>query len=137
MRNKVYQWVLALLLCSSSSAFAKFSYEGILTDSSGVSLDIQSVQFQIQILNPASSCVLYQETHNLITGIDGYFSLVAGAGSRVDVGSYPFNQVFQNVFNKVFRHVFGQVFRHVFRQVFKHVFQQCKCSGRFFVYVSR
>lgn len=95
--TKTIGLLLSMTLLMSSQAFANFSYEGFLTDSSGQDIVSQSVQIRLQISHPVSSaCVLYDETHTVVTGSDGYFSLTVGAGTRNDAGPYLLSDVFQN-----------------------------------------
>lgn len=95
--KKIIGFFISMILLGGSSAFANFSYEGFLTDSSGQDIVSQSAQIRLQISHPVSSaCVLYDETHTVVTGSDGYFSLIVGAGTRNDGGSYSFSEIFQN-----------------------------------------
>ncbi|HMN68129.1 MAG TPA: hypothetical protein PKC28_06270, partial [Bdellovibrionales bacterium] len=68
---------------------------GALLDSSGKPLNVSGVDFRLEILDPAGSCVLYRETHlsQDLSNSQGRFSLQIGGGSNVqnliDEGTNP------------------------------------------------
>ncbi|HEX7675677.1 MAG TPA: tail fiber domain-containing protein [Bdellovibrio sp.] len=75
---------ISFLSCAASAGSAVgslFTYEGVLTDSSGNPITTsQTVTFEILY----SSCVLYSETQSITPGSSGEFSVIVGAGSRTD-----------------------------------------------------
>lgn len=65
-----------------------FTYEGILTDGSGVPLTgSHTVTFQILY---GASCKIYEETQVITPGVQGEFSVLVGSGTRMDgTGNTP------------------------------------------------
>ncbi|MGZ3770196.1 MAG: tail fiber domain-containing protein [Bdellovibrio sp.] len=62
-----------------------FTYEGILTDTSGVPINTsQSVTFQIF---DSGTCLVYEETQTIIPNAQGEFSVRVGEGTRTDTTS--------------------------------------------------
>ena len=99
-QNCVRILVFSLTMGMSLSAFAKFSYEGYLTDSSGHEVISQAVRIKLEIHTPSeatSDCLFYAETQNVTTGVDGYFSVIVGSGTRIDSNSsLTFDRIFEN-----------------------------------------
>ena len=93
-------FLFVLLMVMGKSAFAKFTYEGYLTDASGHEVVSQTVKVKLEVHTPvgaASDCLFYQEIQNVTTGSDGYFSLVVGAGTRTDSNaSLTLDRIFEN-----------------------------------------
>lgn len=88
-------FVLSVL--TAFSAQAKLSYEGYLTNSTSLPLSAQAVVIKLQIRSPGSeNCLLFEETHSLTTGNDGYFSLAVGGGTRTDSTGLSFTRIFEN-----------------------------------------
>lgn len=58
-----------------------FTYEGILTDSSGTPINTAQT-LTLQVLY--SSCVVYAETQSVTPDANGNFSVIVGSGSRTD-----------------------------------------------------
>lgn len=79
-----YILMFTLLIASTAHASGSgFVYEGKLLDSSLNPVQASTVNFKIQILNPAASCVLLEEDQTLnMSGSNGYFSLTIGSGVR-------------------------------------------------------
>lgn len=90
--------LILLSLCWTSLAFAVspspgalFTYEGVLTDSSGVPITTsQTVTFQVLY----GSCVLYSETQSVTPGAQGEFSVTVGAGTRTDATTNTADRIF-------------------------------------------
>ncbi len=81
----------------AESAFAKFTYEGYLSDAAGNPLISQLVSVRLQVRSPISTdCLLHQEVHAITTGADGYFSAVLGTVAPEVATGIPFNSLFQN-----------------------------------------
>lgn len=75
----------------SASPGSLFTYEGVLTDTTGTPITTsQSVKFQVL----AGSCVVYEETQNITPGSDGEFSVVVGAGTRSDSTTNTADRIF-------------------------------------------
>jgi hypothetical protein len=75
---------------------ASMTYEGLLTTAADVPISNTNVNFKLELLNDALTCVLYEETHTSVpTNGDGYFSLRLGTGSTTS-GSVNFTAVFSN-----------------------------------------
>jgi hypothetical protein len=80
-------------------------FEGDLYDSSSMTAPLldNSVTINVKILNPAKTCVLYEEQHVVnTTATDGHFNIQVGSatGSAKRVGVDPGNkmaEIFQNV----------------------------------------
>lgn len=104
--NLIHCLVLGLLIGLSFRALGAgelpghFTMEGRLYESptSTNFLNDPSVTLKVQILNPAKTCVLFEETHNFNSQAHkGRFLIYVGAGTRTgtDPGN-PFAHVFQN-----------------------------------------
>ncbi len=75
----------------SASPGSLFTYEGVLTDTVGTPITTsQSVKFQVL----AGSCVVYEETQNIVPGSEGEFSVVVGAGTRTDSTTNTADRIF-------------------------------------------
>lgn len=68
-------------LAVSPSPGGLFTYEGVLTDTSGNPITTSKV-VTFQVLY--SSCVAFEETQNVTPGSNGEFSVIVGSGSRQD-----------------------------------------------------
>lgn len=67
---------------ASPSPGSLFSYEGVLTDSSGNPITTpQTLTFEVIY---STSCVTYAETQTLTPGASGEFSVLIGSGTRTD-----------------------------------------------------
>lgn len=68
-----------------------FTYEGLLTDSSGTPITTnQTVTFQVLY----GSCILLEETQSITPGTAGEFSVIVGTGSRVDSTGNTADRIF-------------------------------------------
>ncbi|HEY1080154.1 MAG TPA: tail fiber domain-containing protein, partial [Bdellovibrio sp.] len=95
MRNLIVPVTLIFLaaqaLAVSASPGSLFTYEGVLTDTTGTPITTsQSVKFQVL----AGACVLYEETQNIVPGSEGEFSVVVGAGTRTDSTTNTADRIF-------------------------------------------
>lgn len=76
-------------------------YEGVLTDNLGNPI-ATPVVVKLDVTDPAGTCSLYKETHNVSPNAEGYFSVTMGEGtllSKATVNSVPvpaIDQVFAN-----------------------------------------
>lgn len=71
-----------------------FTYEGVLTDSSGSPIVAQqTVTFQILY----GSCVLFTETQSITPGSGGEFSTIVGTGSRQDSTGNTADRIFASI----------------------------------------
>ncbi|QDK38229.1 tail fiber domain-containing protein [Bdellovibrio sp. NC01] len=71
----------SLAMAASPSPGGLFTYEGVLTDTSGTPITTSKV-VTFQILY--SSCVAFEETQNVTPGSNGEFSVIIGSGTRQD-----------------------------------------------------
>ncbi|UOF01075.1 tail fiber domain-containing protein [Bdellovibrio reynosensis] len=79
-------------LPASAAIGSLFTYEGVLTDSSGTPIaSTQTVTFQI-LYSP--TCVVYSETQSVTPGTDGEFSVIVGTGSRTDTTANAIDRIF-------------------------------------------
>src|SRR5688500_4724625 len=93
MKTKIVATAMTLSL-AALQAQANFTYEGSLVDNNGAAVS-GTVAFQLEVVNPTVTCVLYRETHNVsMTNPDGYFSLIVGTGTGSN--SYLLPDVFEN-----------------------------------------
>ncbi len=91
------KWYVVGMLLAASPAFAKFNYEGYLTDTNGQPLAAQSVMVKLQLRSPGTEdCLLFEEVHTITTRTDGYFSVFVGAGTRLDSGTATLARLFEN-----------------------------------------
>ncbi|MEK6627362.1 MAG: hypothetical protein AABY53_01955 [Bdellovibrionota bacterium] len=83
----------------SNMAFAKFTYEGHLTNLADAPIANQAAVIRVAILPPpSSSCVIFQETHSVTTDNKGFFIVQVGSGGNVFTPTAaPFNN-FDGVF---------------------------------------
>lgn len=95
MKNTLGVFTIVLSLLISHQAFAKFTYEGHLSDLSDIPLLNQAAIIRVSILGPFTACIVFQETHSITTDNKGFFSIQVGAG--IDVDGLP--NVFDSVFN--------------------------------------
>ncbi len=74
-----------------------FNVDGVITDNSNQPLEAPLVSFTIEIKNPAASCTLYREViSQVMTGSNGYFSIVLGTGANAIAGGVNLEKVFSN-----------------------------------------
>ncbi|MEK2646552.1 tail fiber domain-containing protein [Bdellovibrio sp. BCCA] len=89
--------LFTMILVSQAQAVAPspgslFTYEGVLTDSSGTPITTaQTVTFQVIY---GSSCIVYEETQTVPPGSQGEFSVVVGSGSRTDTTTNTAARIF-------------------------------------------
>lgn len=69
-----------------------FTYEGVLTDTSGTPI-VTTQTVTLQILHH-SSCVVYSETHDVLPGSSGEFSVQVGTGVRLDSTGNSADRIF-------------------------------------------
>lgn len=78
-------------------AFAKFSYEGYLTDNAGNPVVSQPVVVKLALKTVTNTCLIYEETHSsVVTDTQGYFSVVVGAGTPTLHTALSFDELFSN-----------------------------------------
>ena len=92
---KKFMMLLSLLLGLQAHAGTApgslFTYEGLLTDSSGTPITTnQTVTFQVLY----GSCILLEETQSITPGTAGEFSVLVGTGSRVDSTGNTADRIF-------------------------------------------
>ncbi|MCC7402934.1 MAG: hypothetical protein IT288_00920, partial [Bdellovibrionales bacterium] len=69
-------------LAFASSSPSSLTYQGRIIKPDTTPLEAASVDFTVSIYNPAGTCLLFQETHNLdMTGSEGTFALPIGLGT--------------------------------------------------------
>lgn len=86
---------IALSLLLSQQAYANFTYEGHLTSLIDVPVTNQPATIKVSILGPTGTCIIFQETHSVITNDKGFFSIQVGGGFTTSSGSI-FDGVFKN-----------------------------------------
>lgn len=105
--KKYFNFIFSLLfatLVNAQEIQSSFTLDGVLYDSSGQNTLLETnVTVRVQILNPAKTCILYDETRIVDThDSNGYFSLQIGSAQsnpRRTSGSDPnndFKKIFQN-----------------------------------------
>ncbi|WP_413943279.1 tail fiber domain-containing protein [Bdellovibrio sp. HCB-162] len=76
----------------ATSPGSLFTYEGVLTDSSGTPITTpQTVTFQVIY---GTSCIAYEETQPISPGSQGEFSVIVGAGTRTDTTTNNATRIF-------------------------------------------
>lgn len=92
-----------LLIISLLFAFAAkadgYNVSGKIIRPDGTPVDSSAVSFNLEVLSPDASCVVYQESINNIdmSGSKGRFNLVLGSGTRVySSGDMPLEKVISN-----------------------------------------
>ncbi|MFV8258940.1 hypothetical protein ACNQKP_14120 [Bdellovibrio bacteriovorus] len=92
-----------LLIISLLFAFAAkadgYNVSGKIIRPDGGDLESRAVSFNLEVLSPDSTCVVYQETINNLDmgGSKGRFNLVLGSGTRVySSGDMPLEKVISN-----------------------------------------
>lgn len=77
---------------ASPSAGSLFTYEGVLTDSTGNPITTtQTLTFRLIY---STSCTVYEETQTVSPGSSGEFSVIIGAGSRTDSTGNTADRIF-------------------------------------------
>lgn len=87
-------FVFAFLV--AGNAMAKFTYEGHLTDLSDNPLSNQAGTIKIAVVPPTGSCVVYMESHAILTDNKGFFSVQVGGGTDIDGLANTLDSVFSN-----------------------------------------
>jgi len=85
---------LALSLLLSQQAYAKFTYEGHLTNANDYPIS-GPIWVRVSILSPTTSCIIFQETHPVTADLKGFFSIQVGGGAAT-AGLSIFDSVFKN-----------------------------------------
>lgn len=91
--------VLISLTAMAQSGPQSFFYEGRLLDSSGNPSTASSVQFILEVYNPAGTCLLRRETSTAMdmNGSAGYFSVGIGVSTNtVNYSAGPLATIFNN-----------------------------------------
>lgn len=96
MKNFLPFIVFGFTLLTAGNAMAKFTYEGHLTDLSDNPLSNQAGTVRISVVGPASACVLFMESHTVLTDNKGFFSVEVGGGTDIDGLSNSLDGVFSN-----------------------------------------
>lgn len=93
---KKFMMLLSLMMglqanAASTPPGSLFTYEGLLTDSSGTPITTsQTVTFQVLY----GSCILLEETQTITPGTVGEFSVIVGTGNRVDSTGNTADRIF-------------------------------------------
>lgn len=89
--------LMGVVSAYGSEAPGSLVFQGRIFKPDNTPLEDSLVSFDVRILNPGGSCLLYEETHNLnMTGSGGSFTLPLGLG--ISIGpSYTIKEVFSNL----------------------------------------
>ncbi len=96
MKNILPILAFGFSLFIAGNAMAKFTYEGYLTNSSDNPLFAQAAMVRISVVPPSTTCILYMETHSILTDSKGFFSVQVGDGTDVYPLANSLDGVFKN-----------------------------------------
>lgn len=95
----VFQILAAVVLSAVSAVAAPltFNVDGVISDSSNQPLEAALVNFQIDVKDTSETCLLYRENFSVVmTGSNGYFSIVVGKQSNAVSGGMTLEKVLSN-----------------------------------------